>query len=449
MKEVSIIIPCYNAAETIDRLMVSLIEQTLPMDVFEVIMINDASSDDTLEHLLAWEEEYENDIMVVNCEKNGGLSVARNIGIQYASCEYIAFIDADDWVAKNYFERMIGLAQATASDVVICGHDRPMFYTKPKLSEQGTETVYDLTDVDARKKFLANHIYTTSVCWKIFKRVQFIEKNLWFPKHLHYEDGYVSYLTFFGAKRIAICSDVLYHYYKNPSGIMQSGNEGQQLERAVVLIKLYDECRKLGYAEIYYDELEFIFVRKFYSEIIEVMFRTFERVDYVAVCGICDYLNTYFPNWEQNKYLNNEESNMDRLFMQIKTNAFDEQQIEQFRSVFLKKIYAKDAVQNPCTKDTRCFMYPTKDNMLHILENMCTKEDCTRLFEALTVFPVGDSLEIVLSICETEADEHEVYRYWWARYMMLAYMKDIVQRGKDNSGLLRQLLERISEEEQG
>ena len=448
MKKVSIIIPCYNAAETIDRLMVSIIEQTMPMTAFEVILINDASSDSTLEHLLVWESEFENDIMVVNCEKNGGLSVARNIGIQYASGEYIAFIDADDWIAKNYFERMIGLAQTTASDIVICGHDRPMFYTKQKCAEQGTEKVYDLTDVDTRKKFLVNHVYTTSVCWKLFKRTQFVEWKLCFPEHLHYEDGYVSYLTFLGAKRIVVCSDILYHYYKNAIGIMQSGNEGQQLERAVVLVKLHDECRKLGYTEIYYDELEFIFIRKFYSEIIEVMFRTFETVDYVVICGICDYLNTHFPNWEQNKYLNNEESSMDRLFMQIKKNAFDEQQIEQFRSVFLKKIYAKDFVQNPCAKDVRCFMYPTKDNMLHILENMRTKEDCTRLFEVLTVFPVGDSLEIVPATCGAEVNEHEFYRYWWARQMVLAYMKDMVQRGNDTFGLLGYVLKMINKKEQ-
>ena len=99
MKKVSVIVPCYNAAEYLDRCMEHLLKQTIGTENMEIILIDDASTDDgaTLGLLTAYEEKYPDTILVIALEENMRQGGARNIGISYAGGEYLVFCDADDW----------------------------------------------------------------------------------------------------------------------------------------------------------------------------------------------------------------------------------------------------------------------------------------------------------------------------------------------------------------
>lgn len=87
MPLISIIIPCYNVEQWIDRCLSSIAEQTYPIENIEMICVNDCSTDNTLYKLLEWEKRYPDNIVIVECEVNGRQSKARNIGLQYATAE--------------------------------------------------------------------------------------------------------------------------------------------------------------------------------------------------------------------------------------------------------------------------------------------------------------------------------------------------------------------------
>lgn len=116
MPKVSVVIPVYNTGALLDRTLGSVTRQTLA-DI-EVIFVDDCSTDDSLEILRAWERK-DARIRVIAFDRNGGVSRARNAGIDAASSPYIYFLDSDDWIDDDYLEAMYAKAVETGQDVVV------------------------------------------------------------------------------------------------------------------------------------------------------------------------------------------------------------------------------------------------------------------------------------------------------------------------------------------
>lgn len=112
---VSIIITCYNYGRYIERAIRSCIEQSMPKNTFEIIVVNDCSTDETSEVL----ENFTDECRVFNLEKNVGLSAARNFGIRKAKGQFVVFLDADDYIQKDliYIQKTF-LAENNSIDAI-------------------------------------------------------------------------------------------------------------------------------------------------------------------------------------------------------------------------------------------------------------------------------------------------------------------------------------------
>ena len=117
MPKISIIVPVYNVEIYIDKCLKILTEQTL-RDI-EIIIVNDGSLDKSEEIIEKYVKENPTKIKYYEKE-NGGLSSARNYGLEYATGEYIAFLDSDDYVETNMYEEMYNLAKKENADMVEC-----------------------------------------------------------------------------------------------------------------------------------------------------------------------------------------------------------------------------------------------------------------------------------------------------------------------------------------
>ena len=115
MKKISIIVPAYNAHNTLARCLETLVHQTL-QDI-EIIVVNDASTDDTWEIMQEYESKYPDLITIVNCEKNSKAGGARNIGFDMATGEYIGMVDSDDYVATTMYEQLYEKAKVIFFEV--------------------------------------------------------------------------------------------------------------------------------------------------------------------------------------------------------------------------------------------------------------------------------------------------------------------------------------------
>lgn len=130
---VSIIMPCYNAQKLIDETLGCLETQT--RRDFEVVCINDGSKDDTLEKLCEWQKKGTLNIRIIDKE-NGGVSSARNAGLEAATGKYIAFLDADDAYHEEYIERLVDAKEKSGADIAYCRLDRKYDSVMQEISEK-------------------------------------------------------------------------------------------------------------------------------------------------------------------------------------------------------------------------------------------------------------------------------------------------------------------------
>ena len=104
---VSIVTPCFNGERYVARFLDSILRQTYPK--LELIFVNDASTDKTLEKLAIWEKQYPDAITVITLTENSKQGAARNVGMQYATGKYLGFVDSDDYVELSMFEKLYDL----------------------------------------------------------------------------------------------------------------------------------------------------------------------------------------------------------------------------------------------------------------------------------------------------------------------------------------------------
>lgn len=120
MKKISVIIPCFNATKYLPKCFMSLVQQTIGIDQIELIFVDDASTDGgaTWNMLQEFERAYPESIIILKLEENMRQGGARNIALQYATGEYIAFVDADDFVADNFLLETYEKAKDSDADII-------------------------------------------------------------------------------------------------------------------------------------------------------------------------------------------------------------------------------------------------------------------------------------------------------------------------------------------
>lgn len=211
---ISVIIAVYNGANYIDRCVTSLIKQTI-FENLQIIIVDDGSTDSSLEILKKYEEKYEN-IDVVHIQ-NQGVSNARNVGMQYVKGSYITFVDIDDWVEDTCYEKMYSRARRENADIVAAGmyiSDDNKDIVERKVAK-GEEVITGETGVF---DFLTEKI-DVHCCSKLFKAETM--KQIGFEVNLKIaEDRLFVYQCFLAAKVIVLMDESFYHYYQNPASVM-------------------------------------------------------------------------------------------------------------------------------------------------------------------------------------------------------------------------------------
>lgn len=215
MPDISVVVPVYNTEKYLRRCVESIMRQSFAD--FDLILVDDGSPDNSG---AICDEYAEKDIRIkVIHQKNGGLSAARNTGIEYAldasDSEWITFIDSDDYVNENLLETLLKSAVDAFTDISASGFT---FFEKPE----------DISDFDARiikpATFSPEEFYTerrteATVAWgKLYKKELF--RNERYPVGKLHEDEFVTYRLLFSQTRISFTDAPLYYYYRNPGGIM-------------------------------------------------------------------------------------------------------------------------------------------------------------------------------------------------------------------------------------
>ena len=200
---ISIIVPVYNVEKYLRKCIESIINQTY--ENLEIILIDDGSTDESGE--ICDEVKNKDKRIIVIHKKNGGLSDARNVGIDNANGKYITFIDSDDYVEKNYIELLYNTISQYDADMSIVSHR--VIYEKNNI-DKSTGKVFCATKQEILKMLLYDNGIDTSAWGKLYKETLF--KDVKFPVGRLFEDSATIYKLIDKSEKIAVCSKPVYNY---------------------------------------------------------------------------------------------------------------------------------------------------------------------------------------------------------------------------------------------
>lgn len=210
----SIIIPVYNVERYIDKCLKSIFSQDIELSLFEVIIVNDGTKDNSMSYVNKYAKEFPN-IIIIN-QDNSGLSSARNTGLDNAKGEYIWFIDSDDFVTESSIESIFKLIEnsplliATSLNII---YDDP---SKNHVERKGVKTQYiEYSDY-------LQTMSTAAIPRYIIKKELIDKYNLRFISGIYHEDIEYGLRLVFYAKTILYSDKILYNYYQRQAGSITS-----------------------------------------------------------------------------------------------------------------------------------------------------------------------------------------------------------------------------------
>ncbi len=247
---VSVVVPVYNRKEYVGRCINSILKQTYRN--LDIILVDDGSTDGSADILDSY-ADMDDRIRVIH-KTNGGLSDARNAGIDSAKGEYICFVDADDSVNEHYIEYMLKACIDHNCDMAICRYknvyrddsidysDAPEYSVEIKTSIEALEDIYSIRNVE------------TIVAWNKIYRASLFE-DVRYPIGRIHEDEATTPLLIYAADRVARIDAELYYYLQNDSGITGSEFSAKRLDILWAIEKRMEFYKSEGLTELYYKDL--------------------------------------------------------------------------------------------------------------------------------------------------------------------------------------------------
>lgn len=249
MVKLSIIVPIYNVERYLERCIISILNQTYIN--FELILVNDGSTDNSKDIC----EKYlsiDNRIKLIN-KKNGGLSSARNTGIELAIGEYIAFVDSDDYINKYMYEVLITTLKKDKSDMVICGYNK---VDQNEINFQEINNHIDVNNVLASKiskvealdKLLIEGEKFVVPWNKIYKRKLFNE--LRYKNGKIYEDEFLAHRVLYKCNKVSVINEKLYFYIQRDGSIINSKFTTKRFDKVYALKERIDFLKEKNLLEL-------------------------------------------------------------------------------------------------------------------------------------------------------------------------------------------------------
>ena len=232
---ISIIIPVYNVEKYVERCLLSCVRQDLSINEYEIVVVNDGSKDNSLEIVKEISSKYKN--IKIFSQENGGLSIARNVGVQNACGDYIMFLDSDDWIADNCLKKIVAICEKNDLDMLsFCAADVIGCDTPVRRFSHESFCVYE------GKQRLKKGYMPICAPFSVYKRNFLIANRLSFYPSIFHEDNEFKPRAFYCASKVMDINDIVYYVYHNPDSITRTINPQKAFDLIKVCDSLHDFC---------------------------------------------------------------------------------------------------------------------------------------------------------------------------------------------------------------
>lgn len=316
---VSIIIPVYNTEKYLNKCLYSLVNQTLS-DI-EILIINDGSPDNSQQIIEEYVKKYTNKVFSYQKE-NGGLGSARNFGLEFVKGEYIGFIDSDDYVKPDMFEKMYNKAKAENADLVICEFD-----FVDEIGNYITSTqINGYKDLLITDKCYAHKYGRTEAFNKLYHRDLFFNSGIRYPKGW-FEDFGTTPLLIEAANKIAYVNEPQMYYVQRNGSIMSQTKQFTDkyfdtLRMTEIIIKNKNIFQPENYKFYMQQVAPVHFFLKYFLSILKIKNEK-KKVEIIKKWG--EELNRLVPYWYKSIAIKNKLRSMTifkRLVMKFAIYSF-------------------------------------------------------------------------------------------------------------------------------
>jgi glycosyltransferase involved in cell wall biosynthesis len=259
MIKVSVIIPVYNASAWIERCLESLFAQTL--SEIEILLVDDHGSDNSMqvaEHYVTQHGRCDS-VCFLQTPQNSGPAVARNLGMQHASGEYIAFVDSDDWVEGDMYALLYENAQRFDADV--SSASAVLDYPDGHHSFMHNPCVKNGVVSAHARRYLLCH-YVSNFTTMLFRREWLLNQGISFPLSKSGEDSSFMGQVYLKVRRIAQVNEPKYHYIIHPQSISHRRGVYRGKQKRKAFRSLLQFARRQGVWDDYKWTLRWVYVKK-------------------------------------------------------------------------------------------------------------------------------------------------------------------------------------------
>ena len=283
--KVSVIVPVYNVELYLEKCLDSLVNQTLKD--MEIIIVNDGTKDNSEKIIKKYLKKYKN--IRYYKKENGGLSSARNYGIEFAKGTYIGFVDSDDYVKLDMFSKMYECAINNNSDIVVCDT-----IIKNKKNEYILKSNLLYSNDDIR-----NYIISYPMA-----PIGLVKKELFndykFTLNILYEDLCLMPTLSIISSKITFLNEALYYYVQRENSIMKSNYNKKQLDIFYVLDSVKNKFIINNLYDKYKEEIEYLYITHLLRS---ASLRFISYDNYKELLNrINDIFKNNYPNWKKNIY---------------------------------------------------------------------------------------------------------------------------------------------------
>ena len=232
MIKLSFVIPVFNTAAYLEKCISSCLSQDIPRNEFEIILIDDGSTDSSLDILKKFAATEEN--VFVFSQNNQKQGAARNNGLKRARGEYIWFVDSDDWIENKVLNELLKFAEGLKPDVI--RFDATDFY--PTLNKNEKRPCgHQANKIYKNKEAFLENTFLVCTPFYIFKRTFLLEKNLLFPEGIFYEDNYFMVNVFYQLNSFQYLAKTIYFVNKRDDSSTRTSNFERKLDILKVIEK--------------------------------------------------------------------------------------------------------------------------------------------------------------------------------------------------------------------
>ena len=283
----SIITPMYNSFSLMDRYFESFRNQTYKN--FEIIIVDDCSTDDSYKKAVDYAEKSELNIKVLKSDKNAGPGNARNIGLKIAKGDWVLFVDSDDYVEDSLLEKIHTVTLQQEVDCILFDYNR---INDKKITKRDTINNAYQGMLD-KKQVLINS--TSNVCGKVFRSLIVKYNNVIFPDVKRFEDWAFDYQMYLLCNNFYYLKENLYNYVDNNVSIVNTAKENVYLYSLTAFSVFEERLKKYDK-----DICEAVFIREILYVLYryEVLYRNKKEID-----SLVETVTKNYKHWQKNQYI--------------------------------------------------------------------------------------------------------------------------------------------------